>query len=158
MPGGRVPARRGLPDASALAGSPGYLNLTSSGDWFGNGGTSLASPLYAAAFASIRSRLLHEGLTPPVLLNEALYAIAADPLLYKAAFRDVLRKDNRIYDTVDCCDARVGYDLASGLGEVRIDVMAELLSSPWRSRHRQRQHRPHHRRRRRWRCVPRSPG
>ena len=45
----------------------------------------------------------------------------------RPAFRDVLRKDNRIYDTVDCCDARVGYDLASGLGEVRIDVMAELL-------------------------------
>ncbi|MCU0310280.1 MAG: S8 family serine peptidase [Acidimicrobiales bacterium] len=138
LPGGATLPTRGLPDVSALAGYPGYLNLASSGScvnetpadcWFGNGGTSLASPLYAGAFASIRSRLLAEGLTPPTVLNDAIYAIAADPTDYAAAFVDITKGNNRIYESVDCCDATIGYDLASGLGELRIDVVAELLAT-----------------------------
>jgi subtilase family serine protease len=136
LPGGATVPTRALPDISALAGNPYYLNLASSGDcvgepqencWITNGGTSLGSPLYAGAFASIRSRLLAEGLTPPIVLNDALYAIAADPASYAAAFVDVTLGNNRIYESVDCCDATVGFDLASGLGELRIDVVADLL-------------------------------
>ncbi len=127
LPGELLLSSRGLPDISALAGLPGYLNLTSGGEWFGNGGTSLASPLYAGAFASIRSKLAAQGLEPPRLLNEALYATAADPANYADAFDDVDVGNNRIYPSVDCCDAATGYDLASGLGEVRINVLADVL-------------------------------
>lgn len=128
VPGGLVLERRGLPDVSALAGPPGYLQLSSGGQWFGNGGTSMAAPLYAAAFASVRTKLLAEHATPPVSLTDALYAIAADPTDYATVFEDVTSGDNRIYDRVACCTAAPGYDLASGLGEIRIDRAADALA------------------------------
>lgn len=128
VPGGHVPRKRGLPDIAALAGKPGYLNLTSSGTWFGNGGTSLASPLYAGAFASIRTKLHAMGITPPVVLNDALYSIAANPTRYRRVFVDVKKGNNDIYH-VNCCKAKKGFDLASGLGELHIDKMADALAA-----------------------------
>ena len=128
VPGGHVPGMRGLPDVAALAGLPGYLNLTSSGRWFGNGGTSLASPLYAGAFASIRTKLHAMGIAPPAVLNDALYAIAANPARYRRAFVDVRKGNNDIYG-VHCCTATKGFDLASGLGELRIDQLADALAA-----------------------------
>ena len=123
-----MPRNRGLPDIAALAGKPGYLNLTSSGTWFGNGGTSLASPLYAGAFASIRTKLHAMGITPPVVLNDALYSIAANPTRYRRVFVDVKKGNNDIYH-VNCCKAKKGFDLASGLGELHIDKMADALAA-----------------------------
>jgi len=63
-----------------------------------------------------------------VRFNEALYALAADPATYAAGFVDVTTKDNDIYG-VGCCTAGVGYDLASGLGELRVDVIAAQLAA-----------------------------
>ena len=124
-----MPRKRGLPDVAALAdASPGYLQLSSSGEWFANGGTSLAAPLYASAFASIRSKLLHMHIRPPVVLNDALYAIAAKPALYHRVFEDVVEGNNDIYG-VGCCEAAPGFDLASGLGEIHIDKMADALAA-----------------------------
>jgi len=128
VPFARAPRKRGLPDIAALAGSPGYLTLNSSGTWFGNGGTSLASPLYAAAFASIRSKLRAKRLAPPVELNTALYSIATKPIRYRRTFVDVVKGSNDIYG-VGCCKARKGFDLASGLGELRIDKLANALAA-----------------------------
>ena len=128
VPSGQVPTSRGLPDVVALAGYPNYLNLESGGGWVGNAGTSLAAPFYAGAMASVRSALRHAGLAHPVHLNDALYALAADPATYAAAFVDVTTKGNDIYG-VGCCTAGVGFDLASGLGELRIDVVAAQLAA-----------------------------
>lgn len=128
VPSGHVPSSRGLPDVVALAGYPNYLNLESGGGWVGNAGTSLAAPLYAGAMASVRSALRDAGLAHPVHFNEALYALAADPATYAAGFVDVTTKDNDIYG-VGCCTAGVGYDLASGLGELRVDVIAAQLAA-----------------------------
>jgi subtilase family serine protease len=127
VPGGAVPAMRGLPDVAALAGRPGYLNLSSSGEWYGDGGTSLASPLYAGALASVRSALLAAGITPPKHLNEALYLLASDPAQYGTVFNDVVKGDNDIYG-VGCCQAASGFDLASGLGELHIDQLPGALA------------------------------
>ena len=115
-------------DVAGLAGSPGYLNLTSSGTWFGGGGTSLASPLYAGAFASIRTMLHARRIAPPVLLNDALCSIAANLILYNRVFVDVKHGNNDIYG-VNCCKAKKGFDLASGLGELQIDKMADALAA-----------------------------
>lgn len=129
VPGGRAPATRGLPDVAALAGDPGYLNLESGGSWIGNGGTSLAAPLYAGAMASVRSALVQAGVARPTVLNDALYEIAADPTQYEQVFRDVTLGDNDIY-SVGCCTAEQGFDLASGLGEIRVDELAAVLATP----------------------------
>ncbi len=128
VPDGRVPASRGLPDVAALAGAPGYLNLESGGTWIGNGGTSLAAPLYAGAMASVRSALADAKIAPPKVLNDALYAVAADPSHYDQVFRDVRLGQNDIYD-VGCCTAEQGFDLASGLGEIHVDQLAAVLAA-----------------------------
>ena len=134
VPYAHVPPKRALPDVAGLAGSPGYLNLTSSGKWVGGGGTSLASPLYAGAFASIRTMLRAMGIAPPVALNNAIYFIAANPTRYRRVFVDVRKGDNDIYH-VNCCKAKKGFDLASGLGELRIDRMADALAEYAAARH-----------------------
>jgi hypothetical protein len=54
------------------------------------------------------------------------------PLMYTTAtkfpstFWDITLGDNAIYD-VPCCQARAGYDLASGLGSPRADGIANHL-------------------------------
>lgn len=139
VPYAHVPPKRALPDVAGLAGSPGFLNLTSSGKWFGNGGTSLAAPLYAGAFASIRTMLHARHIAPPVLLNDALYSIAANLILYNRVFVDVKQGNNDIYG-VNCCKAKKGFDLASGLGELHIDKMADALAAYAAAQHNNHHH------------------
>lgn len=127
VPGGAVPSMRGVPDVSALGGSPGYLSYSTASGWYGNEGTSYAAPLYAGAAASIRSALVDAGVTPPTMFNDALYRLANDPDTYRAAFNDITRGDNVIYDENTCCDATSGYDLASGLGELHATELAAAL-------------------------------
>lgn len=156
VPGGAVPTMRGVPDIAALASTPGLLTLlpvrppaptsvTSGADtsstspggatpaieqtwvWGPNGGDSLSGPLMAGAFASLRSALIARGVEVPVLLNPVLYRVANDPAVGSAVFRDITSGNNDVYD-VGCCVATAGYDLASGLGEVDIAQLLEVLA------------------------------
>jgi subtilase family serine protease len=123
-------AGRRVPDVSALAGQPGYAFIDGSGAWFAGEGTSFAAPLYAGAFASVRTALSAKGIAFPSDLHQILYATAKGSELDRASFFDVVRGSNRIYPEVDCCDAGDGFDLASGLGELRFAKLLSALTSP----------------------------
>lgn len=128
LPGDLLLGSRGVPDVSALAGAPYYLNLDAGGLWRGVGGTSLAAPLYAGLTASARTALTDASLTPPASFNDAIYAFATDPARYERVFTDVTTGDNDMYG-IGCCTATNGYDLASGLGELRGPELAEALAA-----------------------------
>ena len=48
----------------------------------------------------------------------------------RASFFDVTIGNNRIYPEVDCCDALEGFDIASGLGELRFAKLLLALTAP----------------------------
>lgn len=123
-------AGRRVPDISALAGQPGYAFLTGAGTWHSAGGTSFASPLYAGAFASLRTALSASDVAFPSSLHALLYSLPTGSDLDKASLFDVTIGNNRIYPEVDCCDAAVGYDIASGLGELRFNRLLSALTAP----------------------------
>jgi subtilase family serine protease len=127
---------RVVPDLSAFADSrPGYAIVCSAGVQGCSatqqpgptlayvGGTSAATPLVAGMIAlwiqqAREQRLPRVGFVPPLL-----YATAAK---FPAAFVDITLGGNAIYN-VPCCQARAGFDLASGLGSPRADGIAEHL-------------------------------
>lgn len=123
-------AGRRVPDVSALAGAPGYAFLTGAGAWQSGGGTSFAAPLYAGAFASLRTALSSKGVAFPSDLHELLYATAKGNEVDRAAYFDVVVGNNRIYPEVDCCDAADGFDIASGLGELRFNKLLTSMTTP----------------------------
>lgn len=133
-------AMRAIPDIAALAGGPGFATLlppaTQGGgwSWVANGGDSLSGPMYAGAFASMLTALHRRGIAAPTHLNELLYEIANDPVLYAKVFRDVTVGDNATVPenqppNVLAYPSTVGYDLASGLGEVHIGEVLAVLES-----------------------------
>ncbi|MGH7577397.1 MAG: hypothetical protein ACREM1_19985 [Longimicrobiales bacterium] len=104
------------PDVSALAGSPKYPN--------GGIGTSGAAPLTTAGMLVVDSYLVSHGVEPTGFLSPVLYALALTD--YERVFRDVIDGNNDVY-SLGCCYAGPGYDLASGLGSIRFDQLAEAL-------------------------------
>ncbi len=96
------------------------------GGWFPVGGTSLATPLTAAAYLLWDQEAQAHGLPRLGFLNPDLYAVASDPIAYARDFYDITTDSNSAqYDTSDCpagCNpsglyaAGPGYDMASGLG------------------------------------------
>ena len=141
VPGGAVPIMRGVPDIAGLAGGGGYLTLKpptgtiATWHWTGTGGDSLAGPMYAGAFASLRTALVARGLTVPTHVNPVLYALANEPTTYASVFADVTRGDNVLYPddprVAGRYPATTGYDLASGLGEVHLGrLLAALTPTP----------------------------
>jgi hypothetical protein len=96
------------------------------GGWYPIGGTSLATPLAAAAAVLWDQQAKQSGLRGVGFLNPSLYRIASDPAAYSADFHDVTTDSNDDqYDATDCptgCNpnhlyaAGHGYDMASGLG------------------------------------------
>jgi hypothetical protein len=94
--------------------------------WQPVGGTSLSTPLTAAAVVLWDQAAKAAGLNGLGLINPAMYRIAADPAKYAHDFHDITTGSNDAqYDTADCpkgCNphhlyaAAVGYDMATGLG------------------------------------------
>jgi kumamolisin len=125
-----------VPDVSAFADSaPGYAIICSPGVQGCNpqqpgpavsfvGGTSAAAPFVAGMIALWIQKARQEGLPRVGFVPPLLYATAAK---FPSAFADVTLGNNAIYDNVPCCDARAGYDLASGLGSPRADGVAAHL-------------------------------
>ena len=110
------------PDISALAGSPKYLG--------GGIGTSGSSPLMAGAVAVLDGYLADHHAQPTGPLNPTLYHIAADPTLYLKVFNDITSGTNDLLG-LGCCSAGPGYDMASGLGSLRVAALgAALLAKP----------------------------
>ncbi|HEX3705530.1 MAG TPA: S53 family peptidase [Mycobacteriales bacterium] len=94
--------------------------------WQPIGGTSLSTPLTAAAAVLWDQEAKAAHLDGLGLINPALYRVAADPVAYARDFHDVTTGSNDAqYDPADCpagCNphhlyaAGKGYDMATGLG------------------------------------------
>jgi kumamolisin len=128
-----MPGLRMVPDVAAFADAiPGYAIVCSTGvQGCGAsyrpgqtisfvGGTSAATPLVASMIALWKQKAREQGRPNLGFVPPLLYSMAADK---PGAFIDVTLGSNALFD-VSCCDARRGYDLASGLGSPLANIVA----------------------------------
>lgn len=115
---------RAVPDLSAHASMlPGWPVVTA-GNWVEDAGTSASTPLLAAGFATLSARLRAAGQPPLGPVNGLIYALAGNgggPVF------DVVSGNNGYEAKVPAQVAGPGYDLASGLGVPRFDLLAAAL-------------------------------
>jgi hypothetical protein len=119
---------RGLPDVSGQSDQfTGAVTtyMDSEGGWLTSGGTSSATPIWAAMLALVDSSSTCPAAVSPStkrpgigFASPLLYAVAADPTEYAASFHDVTVGNNDAFGLDSGLDfpARTGYDLATGLG------------------------------------------
>ena len=116
---------RAVPDISALAdivpGWPDVINST----LLTVGGTSGSTPLVAAATALVDGSQRKAGRPAVGLANGWFYKAASQ----KSAFFDITQGNNDLAG-VGCCQATVGYDLASGLGVPNWAILPGTLPPP----------------------------
>jgi hypothetical protein len=92
-----------------------------------HGGTSGATPLWAGLIALINQHSIKGGGKAVGFANPTLYALAADKASYDANFNDVLAGKNSLTATATVpYHATVGYDLATGLGSPRGNLIHTL--------------------------------
>ena len=116
---------RAVPDISALADIvPGWPDVLD-GALQPIGGTSGATPFVAAATALVDGSQRAAGRPRVGLANGWFYKAASHP----GAFFDVTTGNNDLAG-VGCCQATVGYDLASGLGVPNWSVLPAALPPP----------------------------
>ncbi len=118
-----------VPDVSAQADEfTGAITVydASEGGWTTTGGTSSATPIWAATLALVNAS--------PTCASKAatrsgvgfasplLYDVASNPADYAASFNDITAGNNDIYglDNGQVFPATTGYDLASGLGSPQL--------------------------------------
>ena len=99
-------------------------NLT----WQTGGGTSASAPLLAGIVALLNQQLIDDGKPPLGCINPLLYAMGSDQQQYDDLFWDVTEGTSQ-GDTVRTGKAAVFYDLATGLGSLKVDAVAEYLKA-----------------------------
>ncbi len=118
-----------VPDVSAQADEfTGAITVYSapSGGWSTIGGTSSATPIWAALLADVNASATcasHAATRDGVgFVSPLLYEAASNPSAYAASFNDITAGNNDIYglDNGQVFAARTGYDEASGLGSPRL--------------------------------------
>ncbi len=132
---------RALPDVSAQADeftggvtiySTEFQNTSApSSGWITIGGTSSATPIWAAMLALTDESSACSAVAPSNggngigLATPLLYAVASNPTEYAASFHDITVGNNDVYgfQSGTVFPARTGYDMASGLG-------SPMLTSP----------------------------
>ncbi len=105
---------RNLPDVALTADN---IWIISGGQGLGQpvGGTSAATPLWAA-FNSLINQQASENCQPPMgFINPAIYAIGKGPL-YSSTFHDIVSGNNTNFVSPNLFYAVPGYDLCSGWG------------------------------------------
>ncbi|MFM8551793.1 MAG: protease pro-enzyme activation domain-containing protein [Nitrospiraceae bacterium] len=124
---------RTVPDVVMFADqNPGYVIYgvdkkdPSTNKWFDDGGTSAATPLFASGTALLHQKAAQQN-TVLDLGYIWIYRLANNSANYQSAFYDITVGNNDIF-YVGCCDAGVGYDMASGWGSVNFSVLATLLT------------------------------
>jgi subtilase family serine protease len=108
---------REVPDVSAEADPQTGYAIFYNGAWIGVGGTSAATPTWAA-FAALTDASSACGGAPIGFANPALYEIAGSSA-YTSAFNDITSGNNDYTPGVNTSGpfpAGTGYDMASGLG------------------------------------------
>ena len=132
---------RDVPDVSMNASwshDPYNIYLDVRGGWYGQGGTSAATPVFASIVAILNQYLVSKGvLSQPGLgnINPTLYRLAQTA---PNAFHDIVKGDNIVpcvQGTPDCVNGSLGYrtgpgyDQVTGLGSVD----AYNLATNWTS-------------------------
>jgi subtilase family serine protease len=134
-------SRREVPDVSMLADPlPGYeiyctattdcISSSQPNPWIAFGGTSAATPLLAGGLALIDQDLRMHGQTDLGFVNPLLYSTDRSTTA-AATISDVVSGSNDISAqlfgrALGCCNARTGYDEASGLGSVNVSGLAAV--------------------------------
>ena len=118
-----------VPDVSAQADEfTGAITVYAApfGGWFTIGGTSSATPIWAALIADVNASpacasqaVTRDGVG---FVSPLLYAVASDPSEYAASFNNITIGNNDIYDLDNglVFPARTGYSEAAGLGSPRL--------------------------------------
>jgi hypothetical protein len=114
-----------VPDVSAQADEfTGAITIyqAASGGWTTIGGTSSATPIWAATLALVNASATCAATKGVGFASPLLYAVASDASAYHASFNDITKGNNDIYglDNGRVFKATTGYDLASGLGSPRL--------------------------------------
>jgi subtilase family serine protease len=123
--GANAQRTRAVPDVSALADIvPGWPDVIGS-KLQTVGGTSGSTPFVAAAASLVAAAERKAGRPPIGLANGWFYRAASQ----RSAFFDVTQGSNDLA-AVGCCQATVGYDLASGLGVPNWAVLPATLPMP----------------------------
>ena len=111
--------QRETPDISANADAQSGWDVFAQGGEAVVGGTSAATPFYAACAALIDQDLKQQGLPLMGFADPALYTFGQNPAgLPQFPYHDVTQGTNLYYPTAS------GYDLATGLGSADINALA----------------------------------
>lgn len=124
---GGSPTHRNIPDVALVADNV-YVQYNS-GSSGTVGGTSCASPLWAAFTALMNQQAAQLGQPPVGFLNPAIYALNRGTN-YLAAFHDITNGDNTSYSSPTNYYAVAGYDLCTGWGTPQGTNLINLLSTP----------------------------
>ena len=108
---------RGVPDVSADANQSTGWSTYDGGHWGEAGGTSAATPFWAASMLLIQQYANSHHTGRIGFVNPILYAMARGGQPYPP-FHDVIAGSNRYYP------AHAGWDLATGLGSPNVDNLA----------------------------------
>ncbi|HEY2470716.1 MAG TPA: protease pro-enzyme activation domain-containing protein [Terracidiphilus sp.] len=116
--------------AQAASCNSGFRDGTSGGQYLTiAGGTSFAAPIFAGMLALINQK--QEWTAGQGQANIALYKLAGNSTTYGSAFHDVTSGNNNCNAGTTFCgtttggfSAGTGYDLATGLGSVDLNVLA----------------------------------
>ncbi len=120
-------ACREVPDVSAQADEfTGGITVYAGdyGGWGTLGGTSSATPIWAALLAVTNESATCQGNNATKagvgFVNPLLYSVASTPSAYAASFNDVTTGNNDPYGLSNLFPATTGYDMASGLGSPQL--------------------------------------
>jgi subtilase family serine protease len=119
--------KRTTPDVAFYADVYPGFTLNDSVDppgWKRTGGTSGAAPFFAASMALVLQVSQENDVTLD-LTNRMIYKLANSDA-YDKVFQDVVIGNNDLFN-VGCCEARPGYDMASGWGSLNITSLVEAV-------------------------------
>jgi hypothetical protein len=124
---------RNIPDVSLVANNMNIVwgndVIGASSDWT-EGGTSLATPLWAGFIALVNQQGAANGQSPIGFANPALYAIGKSTN-YESCFNDITTGCNTNTSSPNKYYATAGYDLCTGWGTlIGSNLMQALLAPP----------------------------
>jgi len=123
---GASSSARNIPDVALTASS--MFAVYDNEEW-NMYGTSASAPLWAGVVALVNQEAAQLGQSPVGYINPMLYHLAASPASYAADFHDINDGSNNSYwgNNPSHYTAVDGYDLCTGLGSPRCDLIDGLL-------------------------------
>jgi kumamolisin len=122
LPVGESATMRDVPDVAFDADPNSGEDIFLGGQWFTSGGTSAATPLWAAFLLLADEVRVGQGAPALGFVTPALYSLGRNQTLYPTVFHDVTVGNNLVFD------AKVGYDDCTGWGSYMGDPMLLQLA------------------------------